>query len=138
VARVVEYTGRMGSNSKLLRTDAAGLVAAAGTAFLLSAFGIRVAGVGFVDAHELALFAGLLLWCAGPRRCWHVAAAAVHVLFAAATLAHWEVIVSGGMVSSAMVTTALHLVFAGLEGLAARTTEGRAVRPTGRVAIDAA
>ena len=103
----------MGSNSKLLRTDAAGLVAAAGTAFLLSAFGIRVAGVGFVDAHELALFA-------------------------AATLAHWEVIVSGGMVSSAMVTTALHLVFAGLEGLAARTTEGRAVRPTGRVAIDAA
>ena len=99
----------------------------------------RVAGVGFVDAHELALIAGLLLWCPAPRRCWHLAAAAVHLLFAAATLAHWDVIVSGGMVSSALVTTALHLAFAGLEGLAARATENRAgTRAMGRVAIDAA
>jgi hypothetical protein len=114
----------MGSNAKLLRVDAICLVAASAIAFLMTALGAPVAGVGFVDAHELALIAGLLLWCPAPRRCWHLAAAAVHVLFAAATLAHWELIVSGGAVSTALIGTAMHLLFASLEGFAARGTAG--------------
>jgi hypothetical protein len=77
----------MGTLAAVLRTDATCLVGASMIAFVLDAIGVPVAGVGFVEAHELALIAGLLLWSASARPCWLLAAAAVHALFALANLA---------------------------------------------------
>jgi hypothetical protein len=102
----------MRSLPTLLRTDAACLVAASILAFALEAIGVAVAGVGFVDAHELALIAGVLLWTATPRPSWQLAAAALHVLFAATNLAHWEFFVSADLVVMGAVTTAAHVLFA--------------------------
>jgi hypothetical protein len=104
--------------------DALCLVGASTFAFLMDALGVPVAGVGFVDAHELALVAGLLLWSAAPRRCWHRAAAAVHLLFAAANAAHWGSFVSADIALSAFVTTSMHLLFATLEWVAGRAADG--------------
>ena len=111
----------MGTLVLALRTDAGCLVAASAAAFILDAVGVPIAGVGFVDAHELALFAGLLLWTASPRPCWNLAAAAVHVLFAAANLAHWQAFVSADIVTAGYVTTAAHVLFA-IRGYAAART----------------
>jgi|SRR5688500_10423290 len=111
----------MGTPGRALRTDAVCLVAASTAAFVMDAVGMPIAGIGFVDAHELALIAGLLLWSASPRPCWYLAAAAVHTLFAAANLAHWQAFVSADIVTAGYVTTAAHAVFAGLGCAAART-----------------
>ena len=45
----------MATIAMLLRANALYLVAASTIAFLMEAMGVRVVGVGFVDAHELAL-----------------------------------------------------------------------------------
>jgi hypothetical protein len=111
----------MGSKSLLLRVDASYLVGTSAAAFMAGALGMPMAGVGFAEAHELALFAGLLLWAAAPRTCWHLSAAAVHALFAAANMAHWQSFVSAEIVAVGCVTTSMHLVFAALQCLAART-----------------
>lgn len=113
----------MGTNATLLKVDAVYLVTAAIIAFLMNALGRPIAGVGFVDAHELALIAGLLLWCPAPRRCWHLAAAAVHMLFAAANIAHWQTFVASGIASVGLTLTAVHLVFAVLQSVAARASD---------------
>ena len=111
----------METSALALRTDAGSLVAASAVAFVMDAVGVPVAGIGFVDAHELALFAGLLLWTASPRPCWNLAAAGVHVLFAAANLAHWQAFVSADIVTAGYVTTVAHVLFAGRGYAAART-----------------
>lgn len=111
----------MGSIAMLLRANASYLVAASAVAFLMDALGRPIAGVGFVDAHELALIVGLLLWSATPRPCWHLSAAAVQALFAAANVAHWQTFVSADIVAAGYLTTVGHLLFAALQCLAART-----------------
>jgi hypothetical protein len=111
----------MGSKSLLLRVDSLYLVGTSAVAFLAGTLGMRVAGVGFADAHELALFAGLLLWVAAPRACWHLSAAGVHALFAAANMAHWQSFVSAEIVPVGYVTTAMHLLFVALQVFKARS-----------------
>jgi hypothetical protein len=108
----------------LLRVDALYLIAASVAAFALKAMGTRVAGVGFGEAHELALIAGLLLASASPRRCWHLAAAGVHALLAAANLAHWGTLVADGTAAAGLATV-LHAVFVALNAAAARSAETR-------------
>ncbi len=110
----------MGTAS-LLRTDAFCLVAASTIAFLMRAMGVPVAGIGFLDAHEFALIAGLLLWSATSRPCWHLAAAAMHVFVAVANAAHWQEFVAADVVTAGLITSGAHLLFAALEGAAART-----------------
>jgi hypothetical protein len=114
----------MGSIAMLLRVNGLYLVAASTIAFLMDAFGAPIAGVGFVDAHELALIAGLLLWSAAPRRSWHLAAAAVQALFAASNLAHWQTFVSADMAAAGYLTTFMHALFVALQCLAARASAG--------------
>ena len=46
--------------------------------------------------------------------------AAVHALFAAANLAHWQTFVSADIVPAGYLTTFMHLLFAALQCLAAR------------------
>ena len=106
----------------LLRIDALYLVAASVTGFVLNAVGGRVAGIGFGEAHELALIAGLLLWQPAPRRCWHLAAAGVHALLAIANLAHWQTLAAGGMEATGAVATGVHVLFVALQAVAARRT----------------
>jgi hypothetical protein len=101
----------MRPSAPLLRTDAACLVAASILAFGLEAIGVRVAGIGFVDAHELALIPGVVLWAVSPRPSWQVAAASLHALFAATNLAHWEFFVAADLVTMGYVTTAAHVLF---------------------------
>ena len=124
MARVVECTARMGSIARLLRVNGFYLVVASTTAFLMDALGRPIGGIGFKDAHELSLIAGLLLWSAAPRRSWHLAAAAVQALFAASNVAHWQAFVSAEIVPAACVTTFMHVVFVALQCLAARTAAG--------------
>lgn len=112
----------MGTIGTLLRANAFYLVIASTGAFLMEALGIRIVGVGFVDAHELALIAGLLLWAASPRPCWHLAAAAVQALFAAANLAHWDTFVTADIVALGCFTTAMHVLFVALQCVAAKTS----------------
>ena len=104
----------------LLRVDALSLVISSVAAFVLNAMGTRVVGIGFGEAHELALIAGLLLASASPRRCWHLAAAGVHALMAAANLAHWSTLVADGSATIAVATVAIHVSFVALQVAAAR------------------
>jgi hypothetical protein len=120
----------------LLRANAVYLVAASVLAFALEARGVRMAGVGFVEAHEFALITGLLLWSAAPRPCWYLAAAAVQALFAAANMAHWQTFVSAEIVGAGYLTTFMHLLFAAFQCLAARTATASA-RPLA-AAVEAA
>lgn len=124
LAQVVEVCRAMATIAILLRTNALYLVAASTVAFLMDALGVPIAGIGFVDAHELALIAGLLLWSANPRPCWLLAAAAVQALFAAANLAHWQTFVSADMVAAGYFTTSMHALFVTLQCLAARAAAG--------------
>jgi hypothetical protein len=132
MARVVEYRALMGSLAVLLRADSFCLVAASTIGFLLDSLGVPVAGIGFADAHELALIAGALLWRAAPRPCWLLSAAAVHAFFAIANLAHWQTFTSADIVAAGWLTTGAHLLFAALGFVAVRTAGSGPVtaRPT--------
>jgi hypothetical protein len=77
------------------------------------------AGIGFVEAHGLALIISVLLWQAPPQRAWHVAATAVHVLLGTSNLAFWQIFVAGNMLPAGYVTTSLHGLFAVLQLVAA-------------------
>jgi hypothetical protein len=105
----------------LMRADAAYLVAASIAGFAASALGAGFAGVGFGEAHELALVAGILMWMASPRRCWHLSAAAVHALLGAANLAHWDALAAGNE-AIAVATTAIHATLVVLQVAAAART----------------
>ena len=106
-------------SSALMKADATYLVAASIAGFALKVFGTaRLAGIGFGEAHELALVAGLLLWHATPRRCWHLSAAAVHALLAAANVAHWDTL-AATHATTAVVATGAHAGFVVLQLAAA-------------------
>ena len=107
------------SRFPLLRLDAAYLIAASLAGFVMKVVGARLSGIGFGEAHELALIAGLLLWHATPRRPWHLCAAAVHGLLAAANIAHWETLAAGNE-TTAVLATGAHVALAVLQ-LAAAT-----------------
>jgi hypothetical protein len=132
--RSARPAARPARSSALMHADAAYLVAASIAGFALKAFGTaRLAGVGFGEAHELALVAGLLLWHASSRRCWHLAAAAVHALLAAANVAHWGALVAAVSPAVAVIVTAMHAGFVAAQLRAAsRAGLDGAVRRTGR------
>ena len=98
----------------LLRIDALYLVVASVGAFAANALGADFGGVGFGEAHELGLVAGILLWMASSRRCWHLSAAAVHALLATANIAHWETLATGNE-TVAIATTAVHAALVALQ-----------------------
>jgi hypothetical protein len=73
------------------------------------------AGIGFVEAHGLAVILGVLLWRAAPERSWHLAAAAIHVLLGTANVVFWQIFVAADMLAMGFVTTSLHALFAVLQ-----------------------
>jgi hypothetical protein len=86
------------------------------------------AGIGFIEAHGLALILAVLLWRAAPVRSWHVAAASIHVLLGTANLAFWQFFVAADVLVVGYVTTALHGLFVALQ-LAAAAADPVASRP---------
>jgi hypothetical protein len=86
-------------------------------------------GVGFVEAHGLALIIGVLLWGAQPLRFWHLTAAAVHILLGTANLVFWEIFIAADMLVVGYLTTSLHWLFVALQLFAATvaTADGTAM-----------
>jgi len=66
------------------------------------------AGIGFIEAHGLALIFSVLLWRAAPLRSWHLTAAAVDVLLGTANLVFWQVFIAGDMLAAGYITTSMH------------------------------
>jgi hypothetical protein len=82
------------------------------------------AGIGFVEAHGLALILAVLLWRAAPGRSWHLTAAAMEVLLGTANLAFWQMFVDTGALAVGYVTTILHWTFVAAQCLAALACGG--------------
>lgn len=76
-------------------------------------------GIGFVEAHGLALIIGILLWRAEPLRSWHVTAAAVHMLLGTANLVFWQIFIAADVLWVGYLTTFLHWLFVALQLFAA-------------------
>jgi len=114
---------------RILRANALYLVIAATAGLLTDVLGIffsrgaqsRIlgaaphAGIGFIEAHGLALIIGVLLWRAMPVRGWHFTAAAVHVLLGTANLVFWQIFVAADALPAGYVTTSLHWLFVVLQ-----------------------
>jgi hypothetical protein len=117
----------------LLRANAAFLLVAASAGLIVdiagSVFGAGAemailrnapgAGIGFIEAHGLALIIGILLWRAAPLKSWHLTAAAVHLLLGSANFAFWQFFIEADTLVMGYVTTALHWTFAPLQLAAA-------------------
>ena len=104
-----------------LATDVLGIIFARGPQASLIASAPH-AGIGFIEAHGLALILGVLLWRAAPSRAWHLAAVAVHVLLGTANVVFWQVFVDSGLLSVGYISTSLHVAFAVLLAWAAATS----------------
>jgi hypothetical protein len=79
----------------------------------------RSLGIGFVEAHGLALIFGVLLWLAPTQRTWHVTGAAIHLLLGGSNLLFWNLFVATHTLTMGYVTTVLHGVFFLLQAVAA-------------------
>jgi hypothetical protein len=91
------------------------------------------AGIGFVEAHGLALILAVLLWRAAPARSWHLTATALEVLLGTCNLAFWEMFVATDALAAGYVTTTLHWIFVVVQLVAATAagseeTRGRKAR----------
>jgi hypothetical protein len=129
----------------LLRTNAVFLILAALGAWLQMDFPASFAksgplaplighepalGIGFVEAHGLALILGVLLWRAAPERSWHLTAAAIHLLLGASNIVFWQFFVATNAVPMGWVTTVAHGLLFVLQSIAALTV-ARAESRTG-------
>jgi hypothetical protein len=91
------------------------------------------AGIGFVEAHGLAVILAVVLWRARPERAAHVTALAVVALLGTANLAFWQAFVAMDALLTGYVTTALHWAFAALNLGAALTARERDAGRSGLV-----
>lgn len=80
---------------------------------------LPVAGIGFVEAHGLALILGITLWRVPSSPPWHLTAAAIHLLLGAANLTFWNIFVESDMLALGYLSTILHGVFMALQLTAA-------------------
>ena len=77
------------------------------------------AGIGFVEAHGLAVILAVVLWRARPERAAHLTALAVVALLGTANLAFWQVFIAMDALVMGYLTTALHWTFVALNLAAA-------------------
>jgi hypothetical protein len=129
---------------RILRANALWLVVAASGGLLADVLGIFFArgpqriiavaphtGVGFIEAHGLALIFGVLLWRAAPARSWSLTAAAVHALLGAANLVFWQFFIAADMLAAGYITTSLHWLFVAIQLFAATTAPRASAPPAG-------
>jgi hypothetical protein len=120
----------------LLRADAVFLIAAASMAMVSAdipasfagsgPFGPLIAhqpalGIGFIEAHGLAIILGVLLW-RGGNTCttsWHITGAAIHLLLGACNVVFWQLFVATDSLPMGWITTVMHGLLFGLQSLAA-------------------
>jgi len=76
-------------------------------------------GIGFVEAHGLALILGVLLWRAPTETSWHITGAAIHLLLGASNIVFWQLFVAADLLPMGWITTLLHGLFFALQGVAA-------------------
>lgn len=77
------------------------------------------AGIGFVEAHGLAVILAVVLWRSKPERSAHLTALAVVALLGTANLAFWQVFIAMDALVMGYLTTALHWTFVALNLAAA-------------------
>ena len=77
------------------------------------------AGIGFVEAHGLAVILAVVLWRAKPERSAHLTALAVVTLLGTANLAFWQAFIAMDALVMGYLTTALHWTFVALNLAAA-------------------
>src|SRR5262245_49766209 len=86
--------------------------------------GEPASGVGFLEAHGLAVILAIWFWRAGrsasPERAWHLTAAATHTLLAAANISLWRIFILCDVLILGYVSTALHCMFVALQLVAAK------------------
>jgi len=69
------------------------------------------AGIGFVEAHGLAVILAVVLWRSKPERSAHLTALAIAALLGTANLAFWQTFIAMDALVMGYVTTALHWTF---------------------------
>jgi hypothetical protein len=82
------------------------------------------AGIGFLEAHGLAVILAVLLWRAAPARMWHLTAMLIDVLLGTSNLLLWQIFVAADVLAVGYVTTILHWTFAALQLLATFSLRG--------------
>ena len=87
------------------------------------------AGIGFVEAHGLAVILAVLLWRARPERAAHITALAVVALLGTANLAFWQAFIAMDALTMGYVTTGLHWMFVALNLTAAFDSRSAIAEP---------
>ena len=77
------------------------------------------AGIGFVEAHGLAVILAVLMWRAVPARMWHLTGFSIDVLLGTSNLLMWQIFIAADILPVGYITTILHWTFAALQLLAA-------------------
>ena len=81
------------------------------------------AGIGFIEAHGLAVILAVVLWRAVPSRSSHLIALSVDVLLGTANLLLWQIFVAADALPVGYISTILHWTFATLQVLAILPTD---------------
>ncbi|HLO16853.1 MAG TPA: hypothetical protein VK206_18610 [Anaerolineales bacterium] len=74
--------------------------------------------IGFVEAHGLAFFLGLLLFrvaAADPKPYWHLLGVGIHLLLGGSNLIFWQLAIDWNAVRPEIVVTVIHGLFAVLQ-----------------------
>jgi hypothetical protein len=82
------------------------------------------AGIGFLEAHGLAVILAVLLWRATPNLTWHLTAFSMEALLGTSNLLLWQIFVATDTLALGYLTTILHWTFAALQLLAIFTARG--------------
>lgn len=93
-----------------LATDIAGSFFGRGAEAVLLADAPGV-GIGFIEAHGLALIIGLTMWRIAYSVNWHAFLAAVHALLGTANLLFWQFFIASDVLIVGYATTAAHWLF---------------------------
>jgi hypothetical protein len=118
------YLG-VASVAAFLLLDLRGIVFGAGPVAQVVA-AAPYAAIGFVEAHGLAFILAVLLWNAHPVRYAHLTAGAVMSLLGVCNLVFWPLFTATGMTAAGVGLTALHLLFAVAQFVAASGRRARA------------
>jgi hypothetical protein len=127
----------------LLRADAVFLIGAAVGAWVTAdfpasfsgsgPFGPLIAhqpalGIGFIEAHGLAIILGVLLWRAVSTTSWHVTGAAIHLLLGTCNVIFWQLFIATDTLPMGWVTTIMHGLFFVLQSVAAKSAARESAR----------
>jgi hypothetical protein len=76
-------------------------------------------GIGFIEAHGLAIILGVLLWRAASTTSWHLTGAAIHLLLGTCNVIFWQLFIATDTLPMGWVTTVMHALLFVLQSLAA-------------------